>query len=141
MDILTLEMPKDLLALLRKRASERGQEPQEEALRILKKELTPEAKSERERVIQALEDSGLIRPLSSDLRKKYVRCLDPIERERIRQELAKKTFTPSPSSLPTMICWKQPKLRECPPRIQTCTCRRLLWITKPSSASRFMPNC
>jgi hypothetical protein len=99
MDILTLEMPKDLLALLQKRASERGQEPQEEALRILQKELAPEVKSERERVVQALEDSGLIRPLSSELREKYVRRLDPIERERIRQELAKKTFIPPLSEI------------------------------------------
>ena len=99
MTTLTLELPKDLLRLLQKRASEEGQEPQEAALRILKEELTPEAKSERERIEQALEDSGLIRPLSPELREKYVRRLDPIERERIRQELAKKTFTPPLSEI------------------------------------------
>jgi len=68
MDILTLEMPKDLLALLQKRASERGEEPQKAALRILEKELAPEAKSERELVIQTLQEAGLIRPLSEELR-------------------------------------------------------------------------
>ncbi len=99
MDILTLKMPKDLLAILKKRAVERGEEPQKVALSILQKELAPEAKSERERVVQALEDSGLIRPLSPELREKYVRCLDPIERERIRQELAQKTFTPPLSEI------------------------------------------
>ena len=99
MTTLTLELPKDLLSLLQERASERGQKLQEAALRILQKELAPEAKSERARIVQALEDSGLIRPLSPELREKYVRCLDPIERERIRQELAKKTFTPPLSEI------------------------------------------
>lgn len=99
MATLMLKLPKDLLRLLQERASEEGQEPQEAALRILQKELTPEAKSERERVVQALEGSGLIRPLSPELREKYVRCLDPIERERIRQELAQKTFTPPLSEI------------------------------------------
>ena len=68
MTTLTLELPKDLLRLLQKRASEEGQEPQEAALRILKEELTPEAKSERERVIEVLQAAGLIRPLSEELR-------------------------------------------------------------------------
>ncbi len=100
MTTLTLELPKDLLSLLQERASERGQKLQEAALRILQKELAPEeVKSERARIVQALEDSGLIRPLSQELREKYVRCLDPIERERIRQELAKKTFTPPLSEI------------------------------------------
>jgi hypothetical protein len=47
---------------------ERGEELQETALQILQKELAPEAKSERERVIEALESSGLVRPLSEGLR-------------------------------------------------------------------------
>jgi hypothetical protein len=99
MAILTLELPKDLLRLLQKRASERGEELQEVALQILERELAPEAKSEREQVIEALQEAGLIRPLSPELREKYVRCLDPIERERIRQELAKRTFTPPLSEI------------------------------------------
>ena len=99
MTTLTLELPKDLLGLLQERASERGQELQEVALRILRKELTPEAKSEREQVIKVLQAAGLIRPLSPELGEKYVRCLDPIERERIRQELAEKTFTPPLSEI------------------------------------------
>ena len=68
MTTLTLELPKDLLGLLQERASERGQKLQEAALRILQKELAPE-KSEREQVIEALRASGLVRPLSEDLRK------------------------------------------------------------------------
>jgi len=99
MTTLTLKLPKDLLKLLQKRAVERGEEPQKVVLSILQRELAPEVKSERERVVQALEDSGLIRPLSPELREKYVRCLDPIERERMRQELAKKTFTPPLSEI------------------------------------------
>jgi hypothetical protein len=99
MDILTLEMPKDLFAILKKRAVERGEEPQKVALSILQKELAPEAKSERERVIEVLQAAGLIRPLSQELVEKYVHCLDPIKRERMRQELAKKTFTPPLSEI------------------------------------------
>jgi hypothetical protein len=68
MDILTLEMPKDLLAILKKRAVERGEEPQKVVLSILQKELAPEAKSERERVVEVLQAAGLIRPLSEELR-------------------------------------------------------------------------
>jgi hypothetical protein len=67
MDILTLEMPKDLLAILKKRAVERGEEPQKVALSILQKELASEAKSERERVIKVLQAAGLTRPLSEEL--------------------------------------------------------------------------
>ena len=99
MTTLTLELPRDLLRFLQKRAVEREEELQEAALRILVRELDPEARSEQERTVQALEDSGLIRPLSPELREKYVRCLDPIERQRIRQELAKKTFTPPLSEI------------------------------------------
>jgi hypothetical protein len=68
MTTLTLELPRDLLSLLQERASERGQELQDTALRILQKELAPEVKSEREQVIEALRASGLVRPLSEDLR-------------------------------------------------------------------------
>ncbi len=99
MATLTLELPKDLLELLQKRALERREELQEAALQILEKELAPEAKSEREQVIEALQEAGLIRPLSPELQEKYVRCLDPVERERIRQELAKKAFTPPLSEI------------------------------------------
>jgi len=68
MATLTLELPKDLLKLLQKRAVERGEELQETALRILERELAAEAKSERERVIEVLQAAGLIRPLSEELR-------------------------------------------------------------------------
>jgi hypothetical protein len=78
---------------------EKGEEPQETALQILQKELAPEVKSERERVIEVLQEAGLIRPLSEELRRRYVRCLNPIERERIRRELAKKTFAPPLSEI------------------------------------------
>lgn len=67
MTTLTLELPKDLLSLLQERASERGQELQEEALRILQKELASEARSERERIVEVLQAAGLIRPLSEGL--------------------------------------------------------------------------
>jgi len=69
MTTLTLELPKDLLSLLQERASERGgQELQEAALRILQRELAPEAKSEHEHVVDVLQAAGLIRPLSEGLR-------------------------------------------------------------------------
>ena len=67
MDILTLEMPKDLLTLLQKRAVELREEPQKVVLGILQKELAPEAKSEREQVIEVLRASGMVRPLSREL--------------------------------------------------------------------------
>jgi hypothetical protein len=96
MTTLTLELPKDLLRLLQKRASEEGQEPQEAVLRILQKELSPEAKSERERIEQALEESGLIRPLSEELRQ----MIDPgIDYEAVRRELAKRSFDPPLSQI------------------------------------------
>ncbi|MFQ6059456.1 MAG: hypothetical protein ACE5MB_11330 [Anaerolineae bacterium] len=101
MDILTLELPKDLLALLQKRAAEREQELQEVALQILRKELAAEGEpeSERERVIQALQASGLVRPLSEELVNKYVRLRSPAEREKMRRRLEQKTFTPPLSEI------------------------------------------
>ena len=92
MTTLTLKLPKDLLMLLQKRASERGQKLQEAALRILQKELAPEeVKSERERVIEALRTSGLVRPLSEELRQ----MIDPgIDYEAVRRELAEQSFEP-----------------------------------------------
>jgi hypothetical protein len=96
MDILTLEMPKDLLAILKKRAVERGEEPQKVALGILQKELAPEAKSERELVIQALQEAGLIRPLSEELRQ----MIDPdVDYEAVRRELAEQSFDPPLSQI------------------------------------------
>ena len=96
MDILTLEMPKDLLAILKKRAVERGEEPQKVALSILQKELAPEAKSERERVIEVLRASGLVRPLSEDLRQ----MIDPgVDYEAVRRELAEQSFDPPLSQI------------------------------------------
>jgi len=96
MDILTLEMPKDLLAILKKRAVERGEEPQKVALSILQKELAPEAKSERERVIEVLQAAGLIRPLSEELRQ----MIDPsIDYEAVRRELAERSFDPPLSQI------------------------------------------
>jgi hypothetical protein len=96
MDILTLEMPKDLLAILKKRAVERGEEPQKVALGILQKELAPEAKSERERVIEVLQAAGLIRPLSEELRQ----MIDPdVDYEAVRRELAEQSFDPPLSQI------------------------------------------
>ncbi len=95
MTTLTLELPMDLLGLLQERASERGQELQEAALRILQKELTPE-KSEREQVIEALRASGLVRPLSEELRQ----MIDPdIDYEAVRRELAEQSFDPPLSQI------------------------------------------
>jgi len=96
MATLTLELPKDLLELLQKRASERGQELREAALQILRKELAPEAKSERERVIEVLQAAGLIRPLSEELRQ----MIDPsIDYEAVRRELAERSFDPPLSQI------------------------------------------
>jgi hypothetical protein len=96
MDILTLDMPKDLLALLQKRAVERGEEPQKAALRILQKELMPEARTEQELVIQALQEAGLIRPLGEELRQ----MIDPnIDYEAVRRELAERSFDPPLSQI------------------------------------------
>ena len=96
MDVLTLEMPKDLLTLLQRWASERGEEPQKAALRILQKELALEAKSEREQVIEALRASGLVRPLSEDLRQ----MIDPdVDYEAVRRELAERSFDPPLSQI------------------------------------------
>ena len=87
MTTLTLELPMDLLGLLQERASERGQE--------LQKELTPE-KSEREQVIEALRASGLVRPLSEELRQ----MIDPdIDYEAVRRELAEQSFDPPLSQI------------------------------------------
>jgi len=69
MTTLTLRLSKDLLRLLQKRSVERGEEPQKVVLGILQKELDSEAKSAREQVIEALRASGLVRPLSENLRK------------------------------------------------------------------------
>ena len=86
MSTLTLELPKDLLKLLQERASERGEELQEVALRILERELAAEAKSERERVTEVLQAAGLIRPLSEELRQ----MIDPtVTHEEVEAAFAK----------------------------------------------------
>jgi hypothetical protein len=96
MTTLTLELPKDLLSLLQERAAERGQKLQEAALRILQKELAPEIKSEREQVLEALQASGLVRPLSEELRQ----MIDPdIDYEAVRRELAERSFDPPLSQI------------------------------------------
>jgi len=52
---------------------------------------TPTA--ERDRAVQALQQAGLLRPISPELVSRYVR-LSPQEREVVRQELAKLRFEP-----------------------------------------------
>ena len=96
MTTMTLELPKDLLRFLQKRASERGEELQETAMQILERELAPEAKSERELVIEVLQAAGLIRPLSEELRQ----MIDPgIDYEAVRRELAERSFDPPLSQI------------------------------------------
>ncbi len=96
MATLTLELSKDLLSLLQERASEREQKLQEAALRILQKELAPEAESEREQVVEVLQAAGLIRPLSEELRQ----MIDPgIDYEAVRRELAERSFDPPLSQI------------------------------------------
>ena len=52
---------------------------------------TPTA--ERDRAVQALQQAGLLRPVSPELLSRYVH-LSPQEREAVRQELASRRFEP-----------------------------------------------
>jgi|GEM_PF-4715168 prevent-host-death family protein len=52
---------------------------------------TPTA--ERDRAVQALQQAGLLRPVSPELVSRYVH-LSPQEREAVRQELASRRFEP-----------------------------------------------
>lgn len=96
MATLTLELPKDLLRLLQERAVEGGEELQEAVLRILERELAPEARSEREQVIEALRASGLVRPLSEELQQMIAPNIDY---EAVRRELAERSFDPPLSQI------------------------------------------
>jgi prevent-host-death family protein len=49
--------------------------------------------AERDRAVQALQQAGLLRPVSPELVSRYVR-LSPQEREAVRQELASRRFEP-----------------------------------------------
>ncbi|MCX6032961.1 MAG: hypothetical protein NT169_27200 [Chloroflexi bacterium] len=51
------------------------------------------ALAECDRIVQALERAGLIRPLTPDLLDRYTR-LAPEERESVRRELAARRFSP-----------------------------------------------
>ena len=51
------------------------------------------ASSERDQAIRALQQAGLLRPVSADLVNRYAR-LDPDQREAVRQELAERHFNP-----------------------------------------------
>jgi prevent-host-death family protein len=48
---------------------------------------------ERDQVIRALQQAGLLRPVSADLVNRYAR-LEPEQREAVRQELAERHFNP-----------------------------------------------
>jgi len=48
---------------------------------------------ERDQAIRALQQAGLLRPVSADLVNRYAR-LEPDQREAIRQELAERRFNP-----------------------------------------------
>jgi len=48
---------------------------------------------ERDQAIRALQQAGLLRPVSADLVNRYAR-LEPEQREAIRQELAERRFNP-----------------------------------------------
>ncbi len=49
--------------------------------------------AERDRAVQALQQAGLLRPVSPELVSRYVH-LSPQEREAVRQELASRRFEP-----------------------------------------------
>jgi prevent-host-death family protein len=53
----------------------------------------PSSSSERDQVIWALQQAGLLRPVSADLVNRYAR-LEPEQREAVRQELAERHFNP-----------------------------------------------
>lgn len=54
---------------------------------------SPDPTSERDRAIQALQQAGLLRPVSAELVKRYV-YLTPEQRAKAREELAKLRFDP-----------------------------------------------
>lgn len=53
----------------------------------------PDPTSERGRAIQAIQQAGLLRPVSAELVKRYV-YLTPEQRAKVREELAKLRFDP-----------------------------------------------
>jgi len=62
-------------------------------LEALDQAVTSTPITERDRAVQALQQAGLLRPVSPELVRRYVR-LSPQEREVVRQELASKRFEP-----------------------------------------------
>jgi prevent-host-death family protein len=49
--------------------------------------------SDRDQAIRVLQQAGLLRPVSADLVDRYA-CLEPDQREAVRQELADRRFNP-----------------------------------------------
>jgi prevent-host-death family protein len=62
-------------------------------LEALEQGAIPPPTTERDRAVQALEQAGLLRPVSDELASRYVR-LGPQEREAVRRELAARHFEP-----------------------------------------------
>lgn len=98
MATLTLELPVDVRERLEEESEKRGQMPAEVVVGILRREFVqkPEHQTQQERIIEVIERTGLVHPLSEELRS----LVDPDkDYEAIRRELSERSFTPPLSKI------------------------------------------
>ena len=125
----TVQVPRDVMEKLEKRAAKRGVKPQKLAVEILRKGLAAkprrarngngqkaepvvapappqtesaapaEPETERERLRRILREAGLTRPVSPELLKKYVKPRSPEERAAMLERLQQISFTPTLSEM------------------------------------------
>jgi hypothetical protein len=93
MATLNLELPVDIRKRLEEESAKSGQVPAEVVLRILRREFVQkrEYPTQQDRIVEAVEGTGLIHPLSDELRN----LIDPDkDYEVIRRDLAEQSFDP-----------------------------------------------
>jgi hypothetical protein len=93
MTTLTLELPVDIQKRLVEESEKRRLIPAEIVLEILRRELfrRPEYPTQQEQIIQVIERTGLVHPLSEEIRN----LIEPDkDYEAIRRELSEQVFDP-----------------------------------------------
>ncbi len=93
MATLNLELPVDIRQRLEEESEKSGQMPAEIVLRLLHREFAQKTEhpTQQERIVEAAEKTGLIHPLSEELRS----LIDPDkDYEAIRRDLAEQSFDP-----------------------------------------------
>lgn len=98
-----VEIPDHLAVQLTRRAQAADKKPQNILLEILEKEFkeaqAPKPQTEREKIRSIFKEAGFLSEVSPEMVKRYVKSRSEAEREAMREQLRKLSFSPTFSEM------------------------------------------